>query len=235
MAASKDYNINFFFPNSDFAKDNNRLIAIIVIIWALSVFGFHFWMKAIEKEVAEPSLVSYRTAITSLDSGNATIEQKQETAQAYLMLMGKYLQLRSNDVLKKAFTLAAYELLPEDQKAGFADAVKAEGVTRTDFAYVAAAVGLADGEFDALLANVIPYAVTALDKTPTNYSDITPLMEKYFIHYRSFLTDTIFLGFPFHYFYTAVWLLVLFCGLCWIYCKIADTMMVKHNMETEEV
>lgn len=225
MAESKDYNSNFFFPTSAFAKDNNLLIGGIVIVWAIAVFGFHFWMKAIEKEVPEPGHTTYMAAVENLKSGSATVQEKQDVAKVYLMLLGKYLELRNNDVLKKAFTLAATELLPEDAKTALADGNKE---------VVAAALGLNAGKYDKLLINLIPYATTELDQTPTDYAKITPLMDKYLIHYRSFLTDTIFLGFPFHYFYSAVFLLVFFCGVCWFYCFVADRMMIKHNMESEE-
>jgi putative solute:sodium symporter small subunit len=56
-------------------------------------------------------------------------------------------------------------------------------------------------------------------------------MELYLIHNRSVLTDTIFLGFPFHYFYTAVFLLILFVGLCWLYCVRTDMFNKKYGIE----
>ncbi|RKX20065.1 MAG: hypothetical protein DRP35_06675 [Candidatus Zixiibacteriota bacterium] len=40
-----------------------------------------------------------------------------------------------------------------------------------------------------------------------------------------------FLGFPFHYFYTAVFLLVLFVGLCWIFCFQTDRIYKKLGIE----
>jgi len=52
--------------------------------------------------------------------------------------------------------------------------------------------------------------------------ELPGIMEKYLVHNQSFLTDARFLGFPFHYFYTAVFLLILFVGLCWLYCVRAD-------------
>jgi putative solute:sodium symporter small subunit len=56
-------------------------------------------------------------------------------------------------------------------------------------------------------------------------------MGLYLIHNRSVLTDTIFLGFPFHYFYTAVFLLILFVGLCWLYCVRTDMYNKKYGIE----
>jgi putative solute:sodium symporter small subunit len=60
-------------------------------------------------------------------------------------------------------------------------------------------------------------------------------MEKHLTHNRSVLTDTKFLGFPFHYFYTAVFLLVLFVGLCLVYCRLMDDLSAKYGMEEGEV
>ena len=56
------------------------------------------------------------------------------------------------------------------------------------------------------------------------------VMSKYLVHNRSALTDARFLGFPFHYFYTAVFLLILFVGLCLIYCVRTDAMNKKLDM-----
>ena len=56
-------------------------------------------------------------------------------------------------------------------------------------------------------------------------------MGLYLIHNRSVLTDTKFLGFPFHYFYTAVFLLILFVGLCWLYCIRTDMFHKKYGIE----
>lgn len=223
MAGSKDYNTNFFIPNSPFAKENNRLIAIIVIVWALAVFGFHGWMKAIEKPVAEESHVTYMAAVDALKAGTASVQQKQDVAKVYLMLMGKYIGLRGNADLQNAFTALGKELLPEGQV-----------IDKTDLKNVIAAVNLKDGKYDALLTNLVPYAVTDSAIAKVDYDKMTGVMDKYLIHYRSFLTDTIFLGFPFHYFYSAVFSMVLFCGLCIFYCAVADKMMVRHGIEDEK-
>ena len=63
--------------------------------------------------------------------------------------------------------------------------------------------------------------------TEETKNSLPGVMEKYLIHNQSVLTDLRFLGFPFHYFYTAVFLLILFVGLCWIYCVRTDAMNKK--------
>ena len=58
--------------------------------------------------------------------------------------------------------------------------------------------------------------------TDKNRAIVETCMPFYMTHNRSVLTDTTFLGFPFHYLYTAVFLLILFIGLCWVYCYKVD-------------
>lgn len=57
------------------------------------------------------------------------------------------------------------------------------------------------------------------------------IMRHYLTHNQSFLTDFRFLGFPFHYFYTAVFLLVLFVGLCVIYAYRIEHLHRKFQIE----
>ncbi|MBN1950675.1 MAG: DUF4212 domain-containing protein [Bacteroidales bacterium] len=55
-------------------------------------------------------------------------------------------------------------------------------------------------------------------------------MDLYLIHNQSVLTDTKLFGFPFHYFYTAIFLLILFVGLCWLYCVRTDKINARLNV-----
>jgi len=57
------------------------------------------------------------------------------------------------------------------------------------------------------------------------------IMKLYLTHNQSFLTGFRFLGFPFHYFYTAVFLLILFVGLCIIYAYRIEHLHRKFQME----
>jgi len=45
---------------------------------------------------------------------------------------------------------------------------------------------------------------------------------------KSFLTEMQFLGFPFHYWYSAQFLIALFIFLCWWYCKFIDKLEKEH-------
>ena len=70
-----------------------------------------------------------------------------------------------------------------------------------------------------------PESLTEADKEL-----VEEAMSLYLIHNQSVLTDTKFLGFPFHYFYTAIFLLVLFVGLCLLYCIRTDRINAKLNI-----
>jgi len=56
------------------------------------------------------------------------------------------------------------------------------------------------------------------------------VMKLYLTHNQSKLTDTKFLGFPFHYFYTAVFLLILFVTLCIIYNVLIEWRLKKEGI-----
>jgi putative solute:sodium symporter small subunit len=46
---------------------------------------------------------------------------------------------------------------------------------------------------------------------------------------KSFLTETTFLGFPFHYWYSAQFCIILYIFLCWWYCKFIDKLEAEHS------
>ena len=57
------------------------------------------------------------------------------------------------------------------------------------------------------------------------------IMKLYLTHNQSFLTDFKFMGFPFHYFYTAVFLLILFVVLCILYAWRIEHLHRRFQME----
>ena len=79
----------------------------------------------------------------------------------------------------------------------------------------------------------IPYALTAIEEGDVSMvsSEIPAIMSRNLIHNQSILTDTIILGFPFHYFYSALFLLVLFVTICVVYCRAIDKVMAKYELE----
>lgn len=93
---------------------------------------------------------------------------------------------------------------------------------------------LPDDEFGQVKLIWLPYELRAraiLDPQPADKTKIDKVMKLYLTHNRSFLTDFRFLGFPFHYFYTAVFLLVLFVLLCVMYAYRIQQLHRKFGME----
>ncbi len=236
MSESQTYDFNFFKPKSAFAGANARLIGTIVIIWALAVFGFHFLLKAIEKPVPEKQLATFEQVWPKAMDKTASPEELRELSLIYLNLLGRQITLRSDQNFKLCFTSTVYDLLPEDEKPSFlAITGKDLPELKTAASSIAAGLGIETGD---ILNQVIPYGLVSYDGTPVDseiLAAVPDIMNKYLVHNRSVLTDTSFLGFPFHYFYTAVFLLILFVVLCLVYCKIFDRISVKYGMEDDEV
>lgn len=236
MSESQNYDFNFFKPKSAFARSNTRLIGSIVVIWALAVFGFHFLLKSIEKPVPEKQLVFFEEVWPNVMDKTATSEELKGIAGIYLNLIGRHISLRSDENLKLIFTSTVHDLLPEYERQDFLALTQKEfSELKSMTSGLATNIGL---EKENILTQVLPYALVPYDGKPVDeqvLKAVPETMQKYLVHYRSVLTDTQFLGFPFHYFYTAVFLLILFVGLCLVYCRKMDKIVAEHGMEDKEV
>ncbi|MCP4393636.1 MAG: DUF4212 domain-containing protein [Alphaproteobacteria bacterium] len=231
MSRSK-YNFNFFKPKSEYAKSDARLITSILIVWFLAVFGFHILLKAIEEPVPEPQLVRFEEVWTSIMDRTANQQELRDVTSTHLNLLSRHVSLRSNETFKLSLTSMVYRVLPRHKRSAFLRLTKKDLSERKAGAHkLATSIGL---EKDGILAQVLPYGLVPFNGKRVSsevLETIPPIMRKNMVHYRSVLTDTKFLGFPFHYFYTSIFLLILFIGLCWIYCKkfdeIAKTCAIK--------
>ncbi len=230
------YDFNFFKPTSAFARDNTRVITAIILVWAVAVFGFHVLMRVVEKPVPEAHYVTFEEIWPRIQDGTAGVSDHQAMARIYLNLMGRFITLRNDDALRLVFTATVHDLLPADAREAFLSAVASgPAAAASALAPAYAAIGVTPAD---LLGQVVPYAVTAYDGKPLSASaleTIPGIMEKHLIHFRSAITDARVLGFPLPYFYTAVFLLVLFVVLCIIYCKIIDQVAKRHGIEADEV
>ncbi len=236
MSESQMYDFNFFKPKSAFAKANTLLTSSIIVIWALAVFGFQFLLKTIETPVPEKQLITFEQVWPGVMDKTATQDELKGLAATYLNLMGRQISLRANDDFKLLFTATVYDLLPVNEKPAFLALTQKElSELKTMTSGVAASIGLEENN---ILTQVLPYALIPYDGTPVDAKvlEMVPgTMQKYLVHNRSVLTDTQFLGFPFHYFYTSILLLVIFVVLCLVYCRIMDKVAVKHGIEDAEV
>lgn len=223
--ADDRYNVNFFKPKSDHARFNMKMIAVMVLIWSVAVFGFQFLLVIMEKPVAEPPLHAFKKVWTQVETGAATEAENQEFARSVLMVLGKNVVVKPphkallSDALNT--TLRALSTTPA--------AIDAERAAEL--------IGLRGEGFDILLRDMLPTYVKSVEGAAISAEvkkDLPRVMDLYLIHNRSVLTDTKFLGFPFHYWYTAQFLLILFVLLCLVYAKITDAANEKFNFEEEE-
>lgn len=231
MEDSTRYDINFFKPHTPFLKDATRLIWIGITIWFLATYGFHILLKTIEKPTPEPGYVIYEKVFPKLIAGSATQDEIVDISKVYLALIGKSVVLQKNTSLKKAFTSTLFAIIPEEQKELLKSTIQ-KTVTdkKKNVDFIAEKLGVNDNP---AMKAAIPYALIPLSENDVAMGtpDIPTLMDRYLIHNQSILTDSKFLGFPFHYFYTAIFLLTLFVLICLVYCKAIDRVMKKYDLE----
>jgi putative solute:sodium symporter small subunit len=233
------YHTSFFRPTSEAAKRNRNMVLLLVSIWAIAVFGFQILLKVLEKPVPEPAYVEWETVWPSVKGGQASEEDLQIFAHNLLSVLGKnFIAMDHREALANGLTWTVFQLSDSitgkelwNSLTAF-EAVKTEVQNITDPDYLNAKSDLA-GRVNSVLG-LDPYDVrTTLTANelvsadgkefrPESKEAIPSIMALYLIHNQSFLTEARFLGFPFHYFYTAVFLLILFVGLCWLYCVRTD-------------
>jgi putative solute:sodium symporter small subunit len=202
-------------------------------------------LNILSKPVPEEVLVRFIPAWEKVESGNAVSHDYQVTGQSMVQVTGKLtLGPGEYDALKDGISWVLSRLLPDNELADLQKEVQLLNRLREEIASLRderyletkesiiskAAPALGIGE-DTLLAQLL---ALALDDDMENMAEenrlkIPVIMSLYLTHNRSVLTDTVFLGFPFHYFYTAVLLLVFFVGLCWLYCYRTDKLHAKLN------
>jgi putative solute:sodium symporter small subunit len=243
-SSNESYHISFFKPTTERAKHNRNMVIWLVSVWFIAVFGFHIVLRIIEKPVPQPAYEEFTQAWTNIEGGGGTEADFRSLARSSLSVLGKMdISPEANTLLRDAFSWSVFQLVPEAQKAELIRMIRdfkttAESITDLeDQGYLeqkrelSVEVGsmLNLPEYD-VRRKIIPFGLEAEDgeQLGAETRAVLPVtMGKYLIHYRSVLTDIRFLGFPFHYFYSAVFLLILFVGLCWIYCIRTDAMNRK--------
>lgn len=242
---TEEYKISFFKPTTQQALKNRNLIVKVFIIWALGIFGFQIALKILEKPVPEDALIAFTAAWEKIESGNATPLDYQSAGRSMVQAMGKS-TLKGNHyaALQDGVGWVLAEVYPEEEIDELQKDVQKINVLKNEITSLlddnyletkqaiiskaAPAIGIGEGT---LLAELLAIGIDAdmMNLSEANKVMIPGIMSLYMTHNRSVLTDTIFLGFPFHYFYTAVFLLAFFIGLCWYYCYRTDKIHAKLN------
>lgn len=242
------YHISFFKPTTDSARRNRNMVVQFVLIWAVAIFGFQILLKILEKPTPEPAYIQFESSWKNIEAGNPSVTDFQNAGQAVLSVLGKVaIDPGHRVVLDNAVSWMAFQISGSDGQNELQQTV-------ADFESVAAGItDINDAAYMAEKDKLIPIMVDLFNLQPLDVrSKIAPLEVKsslmesfnaesrdvfveamglYLIHNRSALTDVKFLGFPFHYFYTAVFLLILFVGLCWLYCIRTDLFNKKYGIE----
>lgn len=243
-----DYHISFFKPTTSQAKWNRNLVVWLVLIWAVAIFGFHFLLRAIEKPTPEEAYLKYEKVWENIKNENASTVEMQEFAHSTLSVLGKvFIKPESKTALNNALSWTTFQLADSVQKEILIteiknlEQIKSEITSISDPSYIDAKNKLSEtaGSILGIAATDIRIKLlpnelisSEIEQFKPESKDLIPgTMSTYLIHNQSFLTNFKFLGFPFHYFYTAVFLLVLFVFLCWLYCVRVDKMNVKLDIE----
>ncbi len=244
---SNDYHISFFKPTTKQALYNRNMVVWLVLIWFIAIFGFQFLLKVLEKPTPQPVYAKFTTSWEKIQEGTAGKADLQAFGKAVLSVSGKInIAPGEKEKLDNALGWTVYQLAPDterpviQQKISEFENVRARAKSLSDPSYVDAKNSLSntlspllDLSRNDIRASILPFGLRSRSMETLSRETIQNLpgiMEKYLIHNQSFLTDVKFLGFPFHYFYTAIFLLILFVGLCWLYCVKTDRLNAKLNI-----
>jgi putative solute:sodium symporter small subunit len=250
----KEYSFSLFKPVSRYGRANRDLIISLVLVWFVAIFGFQFLLLVLEKPTPEKALVQFESVYENVKDGSATITEKQVFVNSMISVAGKSsVKPENRIILEKGITWGVYSLVPDSAGAllsGYVDDLKStrEKLTKaTDAEYIQlqaelkktkASINTLANETTGvdptnLKESILPYSLNAgqAEMTPDEWNALAGVMKRYLIHNQSVLTDTKFLGFPFHYFYTAELLLFLFVGISLFYSIRINQLQKKYGVK----
>ncbi len=237
--SSNDYHISFFRPTTPQARANRNMVIWFVLIWAVAIFGFQIALRVLQEPTPEPAYLEFtsvwpRAMENPSDPGDLMI-----LGQTTLQVLCKVaISPEEKTVLDQVLSHSVYQLTADTLRENLIATLKNFEETKAAIDSISDPTYIAEKK--SLMAMVSPTLslpagdirseILPLELTSEGAQGISEpaagqlpgIMEKYLIHNQSFLTDFRFLGFPFHYFYTAIFLLILFVGLCWLYCVRTD-------------
>lgn len=237
---TNQYNFSLFKPVSEYGRRNRNLILTLITIWFLSIFGFQVLLLIFEKPTPEKSLISFESVWDEVKEGAANDQQKMELVNSMIMVSGKS-SVKPADrlVLNKALTFYVFAMVSDSDKVLLAgQLIELAGIReklaiakdaeysqlQSDLQRIKAGINAIANEKTGIdptnnKAAILPYSLNAenAELSPQEMESLPQIMKLYLTHNQSFLTDTKFIGFPFHYFYTSEFLLILFVLLSLFY------------------
>ena len=246
--SSDGYHISFFNPSNPHAKANRNMVVWFVLIWFFAIFGFQVLLKILEKPTPEPAYIAFQNVWGNVETGTPNTEELQILGQSTLSVLGK-VAVTPDDraLLDNAFSWSIYQLTDESSKENLIAKVQAfeklkaeiDDISNPEYNQSKLSIttelrDLLNLPADDVRTKILPLELDSRHMaamTGNTKQNLAGIMEKYLVHNQSILTDTRFLGFPLHYFYTATFLLILFVGLCWMYCVKTDILNAKFNID----
>ena len=247
MENHNDYHFSFFRPTTDNSRRNRNLIVQFFLIWAVSIFGFQILLRVLQKPTPEPAYAVYQQYWDRIGQEDPDPEALRQLSHVALSVLGKIdIKPEYRDALDRGLSWMVWRTADSLQQMELAtkvtefEAITASADNILDAGYIASKEGVISLLRDILLlhpedvrAGIAPLEIhsayfDAFDEGAR--ASFSAAMDLYLIHNQSILTDFRFLGFPFHYFYSAVFLLVLFVGLCLLYCIRTDVFHRKYNI-----
>ena len=254
--SDNDYNFSLFKPVSPYSRRNRNLIVTLLVIWFVAIFGFQLLLLLFEEPTPEKTLITFESVWENVKTGKATEQEKKDFVNALVDVAGKSsVKPVNKTVLDNVLTWYVYGMVSDREKVILSEQIKELVSIREKL------VKASDAEYTRLqsdlirikttinsIANektgidltnnkeaILPYNLNAENKEPSadDLEALPKIMKLYLTHNQSFLTDTKILDFPFHYFYTAEFLLILFVGICLFY-SVRITQLQKKFSITEE-
>lgn len=254
MESSDQYNFSLFTPRNLHGKKNRNVILSMLAIWAVAVFGFQFLLRVIEKPTPEKALVMFESTWPEVSSNDIKTADYKTFLHSLVLVRGKNI-VKAEDqmVLSAAISYVIFSVVPDSVRSVMLSSISEIGDLKgqlseaKDQKYLDLKLLIAEknkvisspGElYSGFKAGSLELSIltgSLLEKYPTSLNDasfanLPEIMKLYLTHNQSFLTDSKFLGFPFHYFYTAVFLLILFVALCIIYNIMIEWRLSKEGI-----
>jgi len=227
----------------------------MLILWAVAVFGFQILLLVFQKPTPEKSYIAYESVWGKVKSGSATADESKTFAASVAAVLGKStVKKEQKEILANALSWNLYSTLDSSKKETlllsiqeFKASTESLGKATTDEAYLLAKESVNKSKKEILnqIADVYGFENNSLEATIIAFNlsgseiqqlnenvaaSLPAIMKLYLVHNQSFLTDTKFLGFPFHYFYTGEFLLILFVLLSLLYSKRIEHLQKKLNI-----
>jgi putative solute:sodium symporter small subunit len=253
---NNDYNFSFFKPGSPYGRRNRNLIFTLLIIWFVAIFGFQFLLLVFEKPTPEKSLIAFESVWEDVKAGKASEQGKQVFINSLVAVAGKStVKAENRIVLDKALTWAVFGMVSDSEKVLLSANVKDLKAIRSkldvasgdEYAKLKSDLSLVKTSINSITNEktgndpthnkeaILPYSMNTEypDLSSVDLEALPKIMKLYLTHNQSFLTDTKILGFPFHYFYTAEFLLILFVSLCLFYSIRTTQLQKKFSIKEE--